>query len=180
MLWCVGKAKIINRDFIEYHNLGQQALFDEDHVKNQLPKAIAGEQHLKKVNSSIDRGNNCVERGLGLAKRTHCPFTHNLCSECALYRGRHHYLTFIQQDQGYTDEPGEHDSVDFKALKELVEPWTSKGMQGKNELKIGLKVTDMESGATRICEFNEAKTWDLSNSTILRLIDGRQANSLDH
>jgi len=50
----VGKVKIIDRDFIEYHNLQRQVLFDEDDIKNQLPKAIAVERHLKKVNSSIE------------------------------------------------------------------------------------------------------------------------------
>jgi len=50
----IGHIKIIDRDFIEYHNLQRQVLFDEDDIKNQLPKAIAAERHLKKVNSSID------------------------------------------------------------------------------------------------------------------------------
>jgi len=50
----VGKVRIIDRDFIEYHNLQRQLLFDEDDVRNQLPKAIAAEHHLKKVNSSIE------------------------------------------------------------------------------------------------------------------------------
>ena len=50
----VGKLRIIDRDFIEYHNLQRQVLFDEDDIKNQLPKAIAAERHLKKVNSSIE------------------------------------------------------------------------------------------------------------------------------
>jgi adenylyltransferase/sulfurtransferase len=50
----VGKVKIIDRDFIEYHNLQRQILFDEDDIKNNLPKAIAAERHLKRVNSSVD------------------------------------------------------------------------------------------------------------------------------
>jgi len=50
----IGKIKIIDRDFIEYHNLQRQVLFDEEDIINQLPKAIAAERHLKKVNSSID------------------------------------------------------------------------------------------------------------------------------
>ncbi len=50
----VGRVRIIDRDFIEYHNLQRQILFDEDDIKNQLPKAVAAEQHLKKINSSID------------------------------------------------------------------------------------------------------------------------------
>ena len=49
----VGKIRIIDRDFIEYHNLARQALFDEDDVRNQIPKAIAAERHLKKINTSI-------------------------------------------------------------------------------------------------------------------------------
>ncbi len=50
----VGKVRIIDRDFIEYHNLQRQVLFNEDDIKSELPKAIAAERHLRKVNSSID------------------------------------------------------------------------------------------------------------------------------
>jgi len=50
----VGRVRIIDRDFIEYHNLQRQVLFDEDDIRNGLPKAIAAEQHLKKVNSSVE------------------------------------------------------------------------------------------------------------------------------
>lgn len=49
-----GKVRIIDRDFIEYHNLQRQVLFDEDDIKNELPKAIAAARHLKKVNSSVE------------------------------------------------------------------------------------------------------------------------------
>ena len=50
----VGKVRIIDRDSIEYHNLQRQVLFDEDDIRNQIPKAIAAERHLKKVNSSVE------------------------------------------------------------------------------------------------------------------------------
>jgi len=50
----VGKVRIIDRDFIEYHNLQRQVLFSEEDIKTELPKAIAAEKHLKKVNSSIE------------------------------------------------------------------------------------------------------------------------------
>ncbi len=50
----IGKIRIIDRDFIEYHNLQRQFLFTEDDIKNQIPKAIAAERYLKKVNSSIE------------------------------------------------------------------------------------------------------------------------------
>lgn len=50
----IGRVRIIDRDFIEYHNLQRQALFDEEDIENGLPKAIAAERHLRKVNSSIE------------------------------------------------------------------------------------------------------------------------------
>jgi len=50
----VGRVRIIDRDFIEYSNLQRQVLFNEDDIRNQLPKAVAAERHLKKVNSSIE------------------------------------------------------------------------------------------------------------------------------
>ncbi len=50
----VGKVRIIDRDFIEYHNLQRQVLFDEDDIRKQLPKAVAAERHLRKVNSSVE------------------------------------------------------------------------------------------------------------------------------
>ncbi len=49
-----GKVRIIDRDFIEYHNLQRQVLFNEEDIKAELPKAIAAERHLKKVNSSVE------------------------------------------------------------------------------------------------------------------------------
>jgi adenylyltransferase/sulfurtransferase len=50
----VGKTRIIDRDFIEYHNLQRQVLFDEEDVRSGLPKAIAAERHLKKINSAVE------------------------------------------------------------------------------------------------------------------------------
>lgn len=50
----VGKIKIVDRDFPEIHNLQRQVLFDEDDIKAQLPKAVAAERRLKKVNSTIE------------------------------------------------------------------------------------------------------------------------------
>lgn len=50
----VGKVRIIDRDFIEYHNLQRQILFDEEDIKSNLPKAIAAERRLKKINSEAE------------------------------------------------------------------------------------------------------------------------------
>lgn len=49
----VGNVKIIDRDFIEIHNLQRQVLFDEDDIKDRLPKAVAAERHLRKINSTV-------------------------------------------------------------------------------------------------------------------------------
>jgi len=49
----VGKVRIVDRDFIEVHNLQRQVLFDEEDI-NGLPKAVAAERHLRKVNSSVE------------------------------------------------------------------------------------------------------------------------------
>lgn len=50
----VGKVRIIDRDFVEYHNLQRQTLFDENDVKNQLPKAVAAKKHLQEINSLVE------------------------------------------------------------------------------------------------------------------------------
>lgn len=50
----VGKVRIIDRDFIEYHNLQRQVIFTEEDIESGLPKAIAAEKHLEKVNSDIE------------------------------------------------------------------------------------------------------------------------------
>ncbi len=39
--------------------------------------------------------------------RMMCPFSGELCKECALYRGRHYYLCFCKEYRGYLDEPKE-------------------------------------------------------------------------
>ena len=51
----IGRVRIVDRDFIEYHNLQRQALFDEDDVRDQVPKAKAAERRLRKVNSRWTR-----------------------------------------------------------------------------------------------------------------------------
>ncbi|MFB0516821.1 MAG: ThiF family adenylyltransferase, partial [Candidatus Neomarinimicrobiota bacterium] len=50
----LGKVKIVDRDFIEYHNLQRQVIFSEEDIEAGLPKAIAAERHLNKVNSSVE------------------------------------------------------------------------------------------------------------------------------
>jgi adenylyltransferase/sulfurtransferase len=50
----VGKVRIIDRDFVEYHNLQRQTLFDEEDVELQIPKAVAARRHLQRINSLVE------------------------------------------------------------------------------------------------------------------------------
>jgi molybdopterin-synthase adenylyltransferase len=50
----VGFLRIIDRDFIETHNLQRQILFDEQDVRDNLPKAEAAARKLRLINSSIE------------------------------------------------------------------------------------------------------------------------------
>lgn len=49
----VGFVRIIDRDFIELHNLQRQVLFDETDVTSNLPKAEAAARKLRQINSNI-------------------------------------------------------------------------------------------------------------------------------
>jgi molybdopterin/thiamine biosynthesis adenylyltransferase len=49
----VGYLRIIDRDFVEPSNLQRQTLFDESDAAKALPKAVAAEQKLRRINSSV-------------------------------------------------------------------------------------------------------------------------------
>ncbi|HWE40105.1 MAG TPA: ThiF family adenylyltransferase [Isosphaeraceae bacterium] len=50
----VGHVRIVDRDFIETHNLQRQILFDEQDVADNLPKAEAAARKLRAINSQVD------------------------------------------------------------------------------------------------------------------------------
>ncbi len=50
----VGRVRIIDRDFIETHNLQRQVLFTEQDIADNLPKAEAAERHLREANSRVE------------------------------------------------------------------------------------------------------------------------------
>jgi len=50
----VGRVRIVDRDFVELSNLQRQILFDEQDVADHLPKVIAAERRLRRVNSEIE------------------------------------------------------------------------------------------------------------------------------
>ena len=49
----VGCLRIVDRDFVEEVNLQRQTLFDEQDVRECLPKAVAAERRLSRINSTI-------------------------------------------------------------------------------------------------------------------------------
>lgn len=49
----VGLVRIVDRDYVEMSNLQRQMLFDEQDVRDCLPKAVAAERKLKAINSLV-------------------------------------------------------------------------------------------------------------------------------
>lgn len=49
----VGFLRLIDRDFVELHNLHRQFLYDEADAAEPLPKAVAAQRHLGRINSEI-------------------------------------------------------------------------------------------------------------------------------
>jgi len=50
----VGSLRIVDRDFLELNNLQRQVLYDEQDVADGLPKAIAAQRKLQRINSAIE------------------------------------------------------------------------------------------------------------------------------
>jgi molybdopterin/thiamine biosynthesis adenylyltransferase len=49
----IGHLRIVDRDFLELNNLQRQMLYDEDDVRERLPKAQAAARHLRRINSEV-------------------------------------------------------------------------------------------------------------------------------
>ena len=50
----VGRLRIVDRDFLEWHNLQRQVLYDENDVRAGLPKAVAAQRKLRLINSDVN------------------------------------------------------------------------------------------------------------------------------
>lgn len=50
----VGHLTLIDRDFIELNNLQRQVLYDEEDLRQNLPKAVAAERKLRRINSQVE------------------------------------------------------------------------------------------------------------------------------
>ena len=49
----IGALRLVDRDYVEMSNLQRQTLFDETDAAEALPKAIAAERKLKRINSDV-------------------------------------------------------------------------------------------------------------------------------
>jgi adenylyltransferase/sulfurtransferase len=49
----VGFLRLVDRDFVELSNLQRQSLYDEDDVRENLPKAVAARRRIEKINSGV-------------------------------------------------------------------------------------------------------------------------------
>lgn len=49
----VGFVRLVDRDFVELSNLQRQVLFDEQDIRDHLPKAVAAEAKLSRINSDV-------------------------------------------------------------------------------------------------------------------------------
>ncbi|WP_099158508.1 ThiF family adenylyltransferase [Virgibacillus ndiopensis] len=49
----IGRLRIVDRDYVELSNLQRQMLFDENDVRDALPKAIAAKRKLSKTNRDV-------------------------------------------------------------------------------------------------------------------------------
>lgn len=50
----VGFIRIVDRDFIELNNLQRQVLFDEEDIRESLPKSVAARRKIQIINSQIE------------------------------------------------------------------------------------------------------------------------------
>jgi adenylyltransferase/sulfurtransferase len=49
----IGYVRLVDRDFLELSNLQRQSLFDEDDLRNNVPKAVAAAAKLRHINSTV-------------------------------------------------------------------------------------------------------------------------------
>jgi hypothetical protein len=111
-----------------------------------------------------------------------CPFLHRGCEQCAIYRGRHIYLTVCKGSAGSAragknGKLNAREPVDFKSMKELFEPWADKKDKTEALPDISIKVIDAETDEAAYFDLNEAKNWDWSNPTLMRVVGDIQIYS---
>jgi len=115
-----------------------------------------------------------------------CPFSKKLCHECPIYRGRHYFLCFCEEYRGYIDQPEENTKAEIKqpvaerlSLNDLMKPMNHRYPEDY-QLKLKLRVIDVDDGSTEVCDIGEAKTWDYNSQITMITVAGRQITSWKH
>jgi hypothetical protein len=68
--------------------------------------------------------------------------------------------------------------LDFNKIKGLLDPWsTTSNTADENELKIKLKLFDVENSKETIYDLKDAKMWTWDDPSIMRVIAGTHINS---
>ena len=117
-----------------------------------------------------------------------CPFDHGKCHECVLYRGRHYYIDSCRQDQGDISaskdnlRPSDNNhsgdlQAYFHALENQIEPWAHTDLLSEQDLKVKLRVINVETGENKMYPLSEVKQWDWEDPETVRQIDGIQIDS---
>ncbi|MCL7454068.1 MAG: ThiF family adenylyltransferase [Anaerolineae bacterium] len=57
----VGRLVLADRDFVEWHNLPRQSLYDEADARDGIPKAVAAARRLRQINSQIEIEEHVVD-----------------------------------------------------------------------------------------------------------------------
>jgi len=57
----VGRLVLADRDFVEWHNLPRQALYDEGDADAGVPKAVAAAKRLRQINSAVEIQEHVVD-----------------------------------------------------------------------------------------------------------------------
>ena len=124
-----------------------------------------------------------------MAKRNlACPFTKDSCYECVLYRGRHYYINKCQRGEdnisdsnSNLESPIRYHATNlqayFQALENQIEPWADLEPLPESELKIKLRVINVETGDNKVYSLAEAKQWDWGDQETVRQVDGVQIDS---
>jgi hypothetical protein len=109
-----------------------------------------------------------------------CPFTHKACTDCGVYRGRHHFIASFRQGAGHNKGQQDRLAAYFQAVEKQLNPWDNSEGATKEALTIRLEVVDVENDNARFCGINEAKAWDWGDPQTMRIIGDRQITSFEH
>jgi len=65
----------------------------------------------------------------------------------------------------------------FQALESQIEPWVDAESLSEQDLKIKLKVINVETGENKVYPLADVKQWDWDDPEMVRQIDGIQIDS---